>query len=133
MWPSRPLIALSLALGMVAGCAPSDSAPAQERVYLVFFEEFSADVSPEARAIIDQAATEAKQRHTAVIRIEARGNANGSSDATMKIAETRAAVVRDALVSDGIPTASIRLVPLGQQGTKDTGVMTRRVTITLEN
>jgi outer membrane protein OmpA-like peptidoglycan-associated protein len=133
MWPSRKLISLAIAFGTIAGCAANNSPLAEGPAYQVFFEEFSADISPEARTIIDSAAIEAKRRHTTVIRVEARGNANGSSDATMKIAETRAAVVRDALLSDGIANSSILLVPLGQLGTTDTGVMPRRVTITLEN
>jgi outer membrane protein OmpA-like peptidoglycan-associated protein len=130
---SRPILTSAIALCMIAGCASNIDPNSRGGVYPVFFEEFSADISPDAQAIIDTAAAEAKHRHTTLIRVEARANATGSPDATMKIAETRAAVIRDALLRDGVAGSSIRLIPLGQMGTTDTGVMPRRVTITLEN
>lgn len=81
--------------------------------YLVFFDQFSANVSPSAKDIISRAATDAIRRQPNVIRIEARANAAGSADATMKIAQTRAAVVRDMLVADGVSAAILQIVPIG--------------------
>lgn len=128
----RQIILCAVALGTLAGCGMDFGRRPAGSVYVVFFDEFSANFSPDARSIIDRAAAAAKQRHVRLIRVETRGNATGSPEATMKISETRAAVIRDALVADGVDASTIRLVPLGQMGTADTGVTPRRAVITLE-
>lgn len=132
MPPPANLIAIVLFLAAVAGCSPAEHSVRHDDVFLIFFEEFSANILPEAKSIVDEAAAEAKRQHIRSIRIEARANATGSPDATMKLAETRAAVIRDALQADGIRPDMIRLVPVGQAGTTDRGVGTRRVDIILE-
>ena len=133
MWPRKQIWCAAAVVIMAAGCSASVTPASTKQEYLVFFDDFSAHLSDEARAVIDSAAAEAKRNHTKRIRVEASANANGSPDATMKIARTRAAVVRDALVSDGVSDSTILLIPLGQMGTTDTSVMMRRTTITLQD
>jgi outer membrane protein OmpA-like peptidoglycan-associated protein len=133
MWPRKQIWCAAAVVLMTAGCSASVTPPLAKQEYLVFFDDFSAHLSDEARAVIDSAATEAKRRQTKRIRVEASANASGSPDATMKIARTRAAMVRDALVSDGVSDATILLVPLGQMGTTDTSVMMRRTAIILQD
>jgi outer membrane protein OmpA-like peptidoglycan-associated protein len=125
-------IAVTACLAAGACAGPPADMPSEAR-FLVFFEEFGARIGPDGNDIVRQAASAALKRHTTAIRIEARANATGSADATMKIAETRAAVVRDMLISDGVLPSTLRLVPIGQNGTQDTGVAPRRVDIILEN
>lgn len=133
MWPRKQTWCAAAVVLMTAGCGASVTPPSAKQEYLVFFDDFSAHLSDEARTVIDSAAAEAKRRHTTRIRVEASANANGSPDATMKIARTRAAVIRDALVSDGVSDATILQVPLGQMGTTDTSVMMRRTAIILQD
>lgn len=121
------LIAFSIASAWSPALAHSS------RRYLVFFDEFSANITPRGKDIISQAAAEALRRKPSAIRIEARANATGTPDATMKIAQTRAAVVRDTLVADGVAAALLQLVPIGQAGTTDRGVGPRRVDIIFKN
>jgi outer membrane protein OmpA-like peptidoglycan-associated protein len=118
---------------LVAGCAqqPMTSGGPEIGRYLVYFNEFSADLSPDALNVIGEAAKYAKENGARVIRVEGRASATGSEAANQKLTETRTQVVYDALQKDGVNPAIIQQQPLGQTTTTDVSVMERRVDIVL--
>jgi len=99
--------------------------------YLVYFNEFSANLSPDALNVIAEAAKYAKENGAKTVRIEGRASATGSPAANQHLAETRTQVVYDELQKDGINPASLVQAPVGQTGSGDTSVMERRVDIVL--
>src|SRR2546423_7511264 len=105
-------IAASL-LATVAACAPMG---ADSGRFLVFFDEFSANLTPEAHAVIANAAQRVRETRSRAIRIEARASATGSPAANQPPAATRTQVVADELAKDGISPAMLRQVPIGQTG-----------------
>ena len=99
--------------------------------YLVYFNEFSANLSPDALNVIGEAAQYAKENRAKAIRVEGRASATGSPAANQHLTETRTQVVYDALQKDGVDPTIIQQQPLGQTTTTDTTVMDRRVDIVL--
>jgi peptidoglycan-associated lipoprotein len=127
---------LLAALIPLAACMPTASAPPSgmadiDRV-LVYFDEFSANLSPEAQRTIADAAGRARASQARGIRIEGRASATGSVEANKRLAETRTQVVSDELQKDGVPQPIIRQAPIGQTGSGDPSVAERRVDIVLE-
>jgi outer membrane protein OmpA-like peptidoglycan-associated protein len=117
---------------LVAGCAPQPTAGTPELGrYLVYFNEFSAYLSPDALNVIGEAAKYAKENGARTIRVEGRASATGSPAANQHLTETRTQVVYDALRQDGVDPTMIQQQPLGQTTTSDTSVMDRRVDIVL--
>ena len=118
-------------LVLLAACVPP-SAPSESGRYLVYFDEFSADLSPQALPIVADAAQRARETNASAIRVEARASATGGAAANQFLAQTRSQVVADQLAQDGVPPARLRRVPIGQTGSGDPSVAERRVDIVLE-
>jgi outer membrane protein OmpA-like peptidoglycan-associated protein len=116
-----------------AGCAqqPVTNGTPEIGRYLVYFNEFSADLSPDALNVIGEATKYAKENGATVIQVEGRASATGSPEANQKLTETRTQVTYDALVKDGVDPKIIQQKPLGQTTTSDVSVMDRRVDIVL--
>jgi peptidoglycan-associated lipoprotein len=128
-------IRLAHALAIVAiafTCVTPLAARAETVRFLVYFEEWSARLSPDAQQVIAAAAAKAKEPGTRTIRIEGRASAVGSPDTNKRMAETRTSIVADELQHDGVAGANIRQVPIGQTGSDDPGVTDRRVDVILE-
>jgi outer membrane protein OmpA-like peptidoglycan-associated protein len=119
------------ALALLAGCAPQPSGTDAGR-FLVFFDEFSANLTADAKVIIADAAKTAKAQGARAVRIEGRASATGSPEANRSLAQTRTQVVADELAKDGIAPAMVKQAPIGQTGSGDAGVTERRVDIVLE-
>ena len=146
IWRARVAIALvfGLALSMAANAqapsaAPSTAAPpaaappAKAGIprYLVYFNEFSAYLSPRAKAVIAKAATEAKATGVKSVTVQARASATGTVQTNKYLAMTRASIVADELEADGIAAAMVQQEPIGQTGSHDPSVFNRRVDIIL--
>ena len=129
MFGVRSNLPCALLLALVAACAPTGSDNGR---FLVYFDEFSANLTPEAHAVIADVARRARETNSRMVRIEARASATGSPTANQRLAETRSQVVADELRADGISPAMLRQVPIGQTGTGDPSVAERRVDIVLE-
>jgi outer membrane protein OmpA-like peptidoglycan-associated protein len=137
---------LGLGLVLALSPAPAATAAAQGAVnastgktaaslprYLVYFDEFSAYLSPRSKKIIAAAAKRAKAEGATAITVQARASATGTKETNWFLAETRSSIVRDQLLADGIPTAMIRQQPIGQTGSTDPSVYDRRVDIILQH
>jgi outer membrane protein OmpA-like peptidoglycan-associated protein len=131
--PSIIRAAGALLVILVAGCAPMQQpqgVPEMSR-YLVYFNEFSANLTDDAHRVVAEAARYAKENGARTIRVEGRASATGSPAANQKLTETRTQVVYDELQRDGVDPTIIQQQPLGQTTTTDTSVMDRRVDIVL--
>ncbi len=116
----------------LAACAMGAASSADTSRYLVYFDEFSANLSPVATAVVADAAKRARESGARAIVVEARASATGTAQTNRKLAETRSSIVADQLQADGIARAMIQQVPIGQTGSNDPTVAERRVDIILE-
>jgi outer membrane protein OmpA-like peptidoglycan-associated protein len=119
-------------LAGLTACVPQSSVPSEAGRFLVYFDEFSANLTAPARDVVADAAKRAREIKARGIRIEARASATGSPTANKHLAETRSQVVADALAKGGLDRAMLSQVPIGQTGSDDPSVAERRVDIVLE-
>jgi len=111
----RKLMMISVLYGLV-GCAalpgmgpPAASSPATP----VFFQPFSAALDAPALSTISSAAQEAQAEPDARVVVTGAADPVGSAKANKYLSETRAQVVADALVADGVPRGRIKLRAAG--------------------
>jgi OmpA-OmpF porin, OOP family len=100
--------------------------------FLIYFDEFSAFLTNEAKTIIAEAAKRARETGAHRIIVQARASATGTSETNKYLAQTRASIVTDQLEEDGVSRAMIQQEPIGQTGSSDPTVTNRRVDIILE-
>jgi outer membrane protein OmpA-like peptidoglycan-associated protein len=100
--------------------------------YLVYFDEFSAYLSPRAKETIARAADRAKAAGAKAITVQARASATGTPQTNTYLAQTRSSIVADQLEADGIAKSMIKQQPIGQTGSHDPSVFNRRVDIIIE-
>ena len=134
MLRSRLIPIAGVFLLFLAGCAPQPMATTgmtEDGRYLVYFNEFSAYLSPDAQNVVTTAAQRIRESGIKVVKVEGRASATGSAAANQALTETRTQVVYDQLQKDGVNPATIQQQPLGQTTTTDTSVMDRRVDIVL--
>ena len=111
---------------------PANTPTAQIPRFLVYFDEFSANLSDEAKATIADAAKRARDSGAKIIVVQARASATGRPETNKYLAQTRSSIVADQLEEDGIARTMIRQEPIGQTGSSDPSVYNRRVDIILE-
>src|ERR1700724_941370 len=125
----RSSVPCALVFVFLTACVPMG---ADNGRFLVYFDEFSANLTPEAHAVLADAARKARETNSRSVRSEARACAPGSPVANQRLAETRSQVVADELKADGVSPAMLRQVPIGQTGSGDPTVAERRVDVVLE-
>ncbi len=128
---ARPWAAILFG-GALAACAMQPAPPGDITRFLVYFEEFSADLSGDATRTVTEAAKSFRDNAARAIRIEGRASATGSVEVNKKLAATRTQIVADELVKDGIERSKLRQVDIGETGSNDPSVAERRVDIVLE-
>jgi OmpA-OmpF porin, OOP family len=125
-----------LVMVVVSAAASAQTAPGAtpqgSARFLVYFDEFSAFLSDEAKTIIADAAKRASETGAHRIVVQARASATGTAETNKYLAQTRSSIVTDQLEADGITRAMIRQEPIGQTGSNDPTVTERRVDIILE-
>jgi OOP family OmpA-OmpF porin len=122
---------------LVAGTAASaQTAPNTTNAgtprFLVYFDEFSANLSDEAKTVIADAAKRARESGAKAIVVQARASATGTAETNKYLAQTRSSIVTDQLEADGIARTMVRQEPIGQTESSDPTVYNRRVDIILE-
>ena len=124
---------LALTGATVANAQTPPNTPTRELPrFLVYFDEFSANLSDEAKATIADAAKRARETGAKAIVVQARASATGKPETNKYLAQTRSSIVTDQLEEDGIARTMIRQEPIGQTGSSDPSVYNRRVDIILE-
>jgi outer membrane protein OmpA-like peptidoglycan-associated protein len=95
------------------------AANAETPRFLVYFDEFSANLSDEAKKVIADAAKRAREAGVKTIVVQARASATGKAETNKYLAQTRSSIVTDQLEADGIARTMIRQQPIGQTGSSD--------------
>jgi len=101
----------------VAQAAPpvmAAPAPAPARTYLVFFDWDRADLTPRAREIIAEAATNASRVQTTRIEVAGHADRSGSAQYNQRLSQRRADNVAAELVSRGISRNEIVVSAYGE-------------------
>jgi outer membrane protein OmpA-like peptidoglycan-associated protein len=118
---------------LLAVAAVASPAVAQDNTrFLIYFDEFSANLTQKSRDVIADAAKQARESNAKAVRVEARASATGSATANKYLAMTRSQVVADELAKDGVNPTIVQQVPIGQTGSDDPSVAERRVDIVVE-
>ena len=125
------LMVLVIPTAASAQMAPSAANQSGPR-FLVYFDEFSAFLSDEAKTLIADAAKRARETGAHKVVVQARASATGTAETNKYLAQTRSSIVTDQLEADGIERTMIRQEPIGQTGSSDPSVYNRRVDILLE-
>jgi outer membrane protein OmpA-like peptidoglycan-associated protein len=126
------LISAALVVSAAANAQTPPTAANQADRFLVYFDEFSAFLSNEAKTIIADATKHAQETGAKAIVVQARASATGTAETNKYLAMTRSSIVADQLVEDGIARTMIKQEPIGQTGSSDPTVYNRRVDIILE-
>ena len=122
----RRLAAACVLLALASGCA----APPQPR-YVVFFNTYSSDLDPEARGVVQAAATAARNAPALPVTVAGYTDRLNDPGADVQLSRRRAQAVADALAAAGVDRGRVSLQPRGQDREGDPGVERRRVEISL--
>jgi cytochrome c oxidase subunit 2 len=117
-----------LLLVMVTAC--TTTGPPPHRV-VVFFKEWSAAIDPPATGAITEAAQWAKDHPADAITVTGYADTTGSATANDYMSRTRAQVVADQLVTDGVDRSRIVVGAQGATGFTMTSQESRRVEIAI--
>jgi len=118
-------LGLAVAAVGLAGCATVRTArdrivqPAaicEDRSVQVYFEVDSAELTPESRAVISEAAAAARSCAVGSVEVLGLADAAGAPGANMDLSKRRAQSVTAALASAGLPAAEFRIAAAGQAG-----------------
>ncbi len=104
-WLLRRLLRSAVALALLAAaCAPTaqQTNPTPPRSFYVFFPTDSAELTPEAFAVLDQVAAEAQRIQATGVGIVGYSSASGASAHNLRLSEQRAGAVETALLSRGV-------------------------------
>jgi outer membrane protein OmpA-like peptidoglycan-associated protein len=97
---------------VTAAAAPKP--PQQPRTFMVFFDFDRATLTPRALDIVREAANAAKANRTARIICTGHTDTAGAQAYNMALSLRRASAVKEALVRDGVPGASIDVLGRGE-------------------
>jgi outer membrane protein OmpA-like peptidoglycan-associated protein len=123
---SKPL-GLALAAALLAPASVIAAPPPT----VVFFTEWSARIDDAARRAIDAAAERAKQDGAKELTVTGYADTTGSKEANALLSATRAQVVTDQLVADGVPASHIHQAAKGATDFIQTSLESRRVVISI--
>jgi outer membrane protein OmpA-like peptidoglycan-associated protein len=93
---------------------PPAPVPTTRQSYVVFFEFDRADITQPAMQTIQQAAAAAKSGNRTSLSVTGHADRSGSDAYNMALSMRRANAVKDALVRQGIPAASMQVVARGE-------------------
>ncbi len=121
---------LSFVLATALASAPASSIAAPPTA-IVFFTEWSARIDDAAHAAIGQMAEFAKQDGARELTVTGYADITGSKEANALLSATRAQVVADQLVADGVPASHIHQAANGATNHVQSAQESRRVTISI--
>lgn len=109
----RNVAIASLLVAFALGITGCKSKPEMPRNYVLFFHFDSADLTPEARAIVDQAATGIKALGPSTVGIAGFTDKIGTLAHNQDLSERRITAVEAALTADGVAPKLFLEIPLG--------------------
>lgn len=124
MTMARVAAVAAMAAGLAA-CATIDRARERfvripnrcaDQTVQIYFEPGAAEVTDEGRAVIRQAADEARGCTVGRVEVTGLSDAAGASDANLELSKRRAQSVTAALASAGLPAAEFRVAAAGETG-----------------
>jgi outer membrane protein OmpA-like peptidoglycan-associated protein len=122
-------VACVVLLALLAACAQPSSVPPHKVV--VFFQEWSAAIDPAAVSAISTAAKWAQEHPGTTVRVTGFADTTGGSQANIYLSLTRAQVVADQLVADGIETGRVAVAGQGATNFALSSQESRRVEIAI--
>ncbi len=121
-----PRLAVFAGLVALAGCASSGP---PDRVFPVYFTDYSAVLDGPAIQIVTRAAQIAKQFPREPVRVSGYADSLGSTQQEIAISKSRADAVANLLVQDGVNPSRITRDAVGTPPNSQPGVERRRVEI----
>jgi peptidoglycan-associated lipoprotein len=116
----RPLL-VAVSVAMLAACANQGSPPVTAAApqmagawYQVFFDTDKADLSPRGQLMVNKVAEVVTHNDDVRVTVIGRTDRAGTATANMALSERRAELVRDALITAGVPSARIDTSWLGE-------------------
>ncbi|MBB5517420.1 OmpA family protein [Amphiplicatus metriothermophilus] len=82
--------------------------------FVVYFDYDKSNLTPEAAALVREAAQRALANDIDVVMVEGHTDRSGSSAYNQALSQRRANVVRDALIANGVPANRIQVSALGE-------------------
>ncbi len=119
---------LLLLCGLLGGCAIGHP-PANASRAVVFFQSWSAALDPTAQQVITNVAQDLKANPANHVWVFGYADLTGSVAANKLISATRAQVVTDQLLEDGIAPGRIEQAGRGETGTDPNEQQSRRVVL----
>jgi outer membrane protein OmpA-like peptidoglycan-associated protein len=87
-----------------------------DRTVRIYFEAESADLIPEGRAVLTQAAKEARRCRVNGVEVVGLADATGAADANYQLSQKRAATVAGVLAESRLPAPQFVVSAVGQEG-----------------
>jgi outer membrane protein OmpA-like peptidoglycan-associated protein len=109
----------------LAGCQTMQAARARlvkapprcvDETVQVYFAPDQAELTPEGRMVINQAASDARACKVTAVEVVGLADAAGAPGANFELSKMRAESVTRALAANGLPVADFRVAAAGQQG-----------------
>lgn len=122
-------VACLVLVALLTACV--QAAPAPPHKVVVFFQEWSAAIDPAASAAISAAAQWGKDHPGTILRVTGYADPTGSAQANVYLSLTRAQVVVDQLVIDGIDRGRIAMAAQGATNFTLTSQESRRVEVAI--
>jgi len=124
MTMARVAAVAAMAAGLAA-CATIDRARERfvripnrcaDQTVQIYFEPGAAELTDEGRAVIRQAAEEARGCTVGSVEVTGLSDAAGATDANLELSKRRAQSVTAALAAAGLPAAEFRVAAAGETG-----------------
>lgn len=126
------LLTLTLTSAGLAACSmPMHASPAGGQKFVVFFQEWSANIDDSASGAIQSAADYAVKNAGQPVLVSGFADMTGSAQANIDLSQTRSQVVYDLLVKDGVPASRIQRASHGSTDFSLSSLESRRVDITV--
>jgi outer membrane protein OmpA-like peptidoglycan-associated protein len=102
----------------LAGCTmmkpkQASAPPRMPEMMLVFFHPWSADLTPEAKLVVDQAAAKIKTTGPSTVAVAGYAFNDAKPDENMRLAKQRVQTVQNLLVADGVDPKLLLSLPIG--------------------
>ena len=123
---------LAIGLGLLAFSACAMQEP-PDRIYPVFFNDFSSNLDPAGMAVVANAADIAKKFPRLPVKVTGYADNAGSTAAEVSLSQARADAVANLLEQDGVPRARIQRAAIGTPPNSQPGVERRRVEIDIDS